>query len=109
MTEPKIIYKYTHAQAVADGELTKLEPFSSSKIVLYISKDAQALRLAPQWIRNQLAWLVLTVPNKQRKAGSRYALRMLGAESLLDAVFGIEIRDDDKIVPCITVVTKNES
>jgi hypothetical protein len=103
--KPKVVYKYTHAQAVADGELRQI-PWKAG-IPLYISKDASKLFKLED--------------DEDLAAAAAYALLMAGpitrwAERMrcshnsteYELVRGFAIRDDDKKEYICTIVAVGE-
>lgn len=107
MTEPKIVFKYTHAQAVADGELRSLEWPVQAQVTLYISKDASKLfeKEDDETIKQAAAFaLLMTRPGN--KPGTRIKCQHSGIN--YELVLDFESRDDDKRQPCATIVVPGE-
>lgn len=108
MNEPKQIYKYTHEQAVKDGELRKLEWKGPKQVGLYISRDADALFKKngddDESIGAAVAYTMLMAQFDRWKA--RLKAMHNGVEYELDLSY--EIRDDDQKNPICTIVTPGE-
>jgi len=105
MDEGKLIYKYTHAQAVADGELRKI-PWKAG-IPLYISKDASKLfeKEDDESLAAAAAYALLMagpITRWQERMGCMHN----GVE--YELVRGFAIRDDDKKEFICTIVAKGE-
>lgn len=98
------IIKYTHEQAVRDGELVVLAQLGA--FPLYISKPAltRASLDGHYDMVGDAVTKLLNVSDKKRKPGLRVNLKRG-----YDLVFGLEIRDDDKTVTCLTIVLEGES
>lgn len=104
MEEPKLIYKYTHAQALAGGELRKIEwPVA---IPLYISLAASKLfeGEADDVLAATAAYALLMGGPLERR------VRIKGCHNGTDyeLVCDLEVRDDDKVQPCCTIVAPGE-
>lgn len=105
MNEPKMIYKYTHAQAVADGEL-RIMPYENAP-PMYISKalDKQAEKYGITDDDILGAVLVMFFGTKPKPRVTIHSLKPFN----FDMVTGAEIRDDHEYVACLTFVCEGES
>ncbi|HEY9678631.1 MAG TPA: hypothetical protein V6C76_11515 [Drouetiella sp.] len=103
--QPKLIFKYTHAQAVANGDL-KLIP-SKIPVPLYISIEAQKkfANESEESISQAVAYALLMDSIPKSWVGRTKAMHN-GIEYEIDR--GFEIRDDDKRVACVTVIAPGE-
>jgi hypothetical protein len=111
LDKPKVIYKYTHAQAVADGELRKIDwPVKVPRgpaIPLYISKDAAQLfeKEDDATIAEAAAYALL-----MDSPITSWSKRLKCSHNSIDyeLVRGFAIRDDDKREYICTIVAPGE-
>jgi hypothetical protein len=106
--EPKIIYKYTHARAVADGDLRILDWPVADRMTLYISRNADALFPPEEEKDNCLAGAVALalIMDNDTDTGKRLKCAHNGID--YQVALGFEIRDDDKQMPICTIVAPGE-
>lgn len=97
----KKIYKYTHEQALKDGELILMSPAALKDNRIYASRDAHTKACLDGYYEliTDVMLASMCKPRKERAALNKD----------FDVVFGHEIRDDDLVVPCATVVLTGES
>jgi hypothetical protein len=102
--EGKTIYRYTHVQAVVDGELVIMTPKAPEGGRIFASRAAHQKAWVDGYYGLVVDVLLASKFNRMSDQKARIPLH-----DSYDVVFGLEIRDDDKTVPCATVVLRGES